>query len=332
MNCRTGGLWVLVTLVSGLLSAQPCNSSTAPTGLNATYTPGVGALMQWDAVPSSVGVVLRAISPSGQSISRRLIGAELDQYSIPDNRLVDGIYTWRIQAVCSATPPYDVSPVSAEAVLVKGYPQCPSGPTVTDIDGTVYNTVQIGGDCWMRENLAVTRFRNGDPIPSGLDDAAWAATAAPASAINATEPLYLEHFGRLYNGFAMQDPRGLCPVGWRIPGNSAWTDLVAALGGEHEAGIQLMALGNYADGTGFWIVPPFATNDATNSSGFTAQPGGARNALGAFTGLYQAGAWWNATPDPEGELKFSMLFSYNSSLSSGRLEPNEGTSIRCVEE
>ena len=92
--------------ISLSLSAQICDPATAPTGLNSTYTPSVGVLLEWNAVPGSIGVQLRVDLPSGSTINRRIIGAEVDQFSVPDALLAPGDYTWRVQAACSTIPPY----------------------------------------------------------------------------------------------------------------------------------------------------------------------------------------------------------------------------------
>jgi hypothetical protein len=125
------------------LQAQVCDPTVAPTGLVSTYTPGSGALLEWNPVPGSVGVQLRVDLPSGPTINRRIVGPEVDQFFAPDALLSPGTYTWRVQAACSAVPPFAVTPISASSSFtVGGGGSCPA--TVTDIDGNVYATVQIG--------------------------------------------------------------------------------------------------------------------------------------------------------------------------------------------
>jgi len=105
---------------------------------------------------------------------------------------------------------------------------CPGVP-VRDIDGNTYNTLQIGTQCWMRDNLKVSKYRNGNPIATGLDNSAWSNTTFGAYAIygnyTANEGLY----GKLYNWFAVADNRGLCPTGWHVPTNAEWTTLTTFL-------------------------------------------------------------------------------------------------------
>ena len=88
--------------------------------------------------------------------------------------------------------------------------------TVTDVDGNVYPTVKIGNQIWMAENLKVTHFRNGDPIPNHTDDAEWDTPNSAWCAYD-NETSNVEIYGRLYNWFAVNDSRGLAPEGWHVP-------------------------------------------------------------------------------------------------------------------
>lgn len=107
----------------------------------------------------------------------------------------------------------------------------PSRPT--DIDGNAYTIVSTGGRAWMRENLSVSRFRNGDPIPEARNEQDWrryAETGSPAWCHVAFEPGNDTRYGKLYNGHAVMDPRGLAPEGWTIPERSDWEAMLAAQG------------------------------------------------------------------------------------------------------
>ncbi len=142
------------TWLIGDVRSQVCDPSIPPSSLISTIAPGAGVLLQWDAISGSVGIQLRADLPSGVSIVRRIAGFERDFYLIPESALSPGVYTWSVQAACSPIPPYNVTPVStSNSFTVGGGGPCPS--TVTDVDGNVYNTVQIGSQCWTKENLKV---------------------------------------------------------------------------------------------------------------------------------------------------------------------------------
>ena len=151
------------TWLIGDVRSQVCDPSIPPSSLISTIAPGAGVLLQWDAISGSVGIQLRADLPSGVSIVRRIAGFERDFYLIPESALSPGVYTWSVQAACSPIPPYNVTPVSAINSFTFGS-ACPA--TVSDVDGNVYPTVEIGAQCLMQENLKVEHYRNGDFVLS----------------------------------------------------------------------------------------------------------------------------------------------------------------------
>jgi uncharacterized protein (TIGR02145 family) len=142
--------------------------------------------------------------------------------------------------------------------------------TVTDIDGNLYNTVVIGTQVWMKENLKVTHYRNGDSIPNVTSDSEWKnlTTGAYCNYLNSVN--IANTYGRLYNWYAVNDSRNIAPTGWHIPSESEWMHLINYLGGYKVAGNKLKEAGST-----HWHCN---TNnaEATNESGFTALPGGFR--------------------------------------------------------
>lgn len=139
---------------------------------------------------------------------------------------------------------------------------------VTDFDGNVYHTVKIGTQIWLVENLISTHYNNGEPIENMPDSVKWTQlkTGAYCNFKN-TESYSLLH-GRLYNGYAVNDKRNICPKGWHVPSDTEWTILTDFLGGEKIAGGKLKE-----SGTTHWTAPNAGAN---NKSGFTAIPGGCR--------------------------------------------------------
>ena len=136
---------------------------------------------------------------------------------------------------------------------------------------TDYPAVQIAGLWWMQENLSVTRYQNGDSIPDGTaDHAAWAQLSTGAWAYPDSQAALRRSFGLLYNWYAVNDPRGLCPTGWRLPTHDEWTALTHALGGETKAGAVLKA-----------------------SQGWL--PAGFRGSDGTYGGLRAYAYWWSST-------------------------------------
>ena len=151
--------------------------------------------------------------------------------------------------------------------------------TVTDIDGNVYNTVTIGTQVWMKENLKTTKYRNGETI---LNTASFSDQWAYGDN-ESNIPVY----GRLYTWYAATNFRGLCPTGWHVPTDAEWTLLTDYLGGEVVAGGKMKEAG-----TAHWNSP---NTGADNSSGWTALPGGYRDFNGTFLSIGSYGYWWSAT-------------------------------------
>jgi uncharacterized protein (TIGR02145 family) len=150
--------------------------------------------------------------------------------------------------------------------------------TVSDVDGNSYNTVQIGTQCWTQSNLKVSKYRNGDNIPTGLSNTAWQNTTAGAYAIYDNDPVNDGFYGKLYNHFTVMDTRGLCPTGWHVPTDGEWTTLETFLGGSSVAGGALKSTAILPT-PGGWNP---SNTGATNSSGFTARSCGLRYDNGPF--------------------------------------------------
>jgi uncharacterized protein (TIGR02145 family) len=154
-----------------------------------------------------------------------------------------------------------------------------------DIDGNTYNTVAIGSQCWTKENLKVTKYRDGTAIPlNATGDATgysfsntWGNLTTGAYTIygnQASSDPNATNYGFLYNVFAASDSRKLCPIGWHVPSDAEWTTLTDYLGGLSAAGGKMKSTG-----TTYWYTP---NTSADNSSGFSALPGGYRGNDGYF--------------------------------------------------
>lgn len=162
-----------------------------------------------------------------------------------------------------------------------------SNGTVTDIDGNIYHTVKIGTQVWMSENLKVTKYRNGDPIPNVIDGTAWHNLSSGAYCHYDNDSNNSTTYGNLYNWYAVHDSRNITPKGWHIPTDAEWTTLTDYLGGEEVAGAKLKETG----GT-HWESP---NSGATNMSGFNALPGGDCNDYIEFFSIRRYGHWWSST-------------------------------------
>jgi uncharacterized protein (TIGR02145 family) len=173
--------------------------------------------------------------------------------------------------------------------------------TVKDIDGNVYNTVTIGTQTWMKENLKTTHYADGTAIPLLTGNSNWDTLTAASKAYcyyDDNSATYANTYGALYtwsaamNGAASSSSspsgiQGVCPTGWHLPSDDEWTTLTDYLGGVIVAGGKLKETG-----TTHWQSPNRGT---TNKSGFTALPGGLRYYYGTFGSIGHLGFWWSAS-------------------------------------
>jgi uncharacterized protein (TIGR02145 family) len=197
---------------------------------------------------------------------------------------------------------------------------CPCGTPVT-FDGYSYATVQIGDQCWFSENLRSDHYRNGEVILGNLDDATWSTTETGAQAYYSNEAGNLSEYGRLYNFFAVDDARGLCPSGWHVPYNAEYTTLTDFLGGASVAGGPMKEAG-----TAHWNSP---NTGATNSSGFTALCHGYRLVSGSFDSLLYRGYFWSSSPSGTNAW-FRLLYYDYAVVGSNYINPRAGFAVRCA--
>ena len=233
---------------------------------------------------------------------------------------------------------YDV--VSGTSKTIEVYPNALAvhlahGDLLGDCPAVLSST--ICDQDWMVKNLDVTTYRNGDPIPQVIDPSAWAELTTGAWCYYDNDPANSAIYGKLYNWYAVNDPRGLSPVGWHVPSDAEWTMLSNCLGGYSIAGGKMKSTGTLEAGTGLWLSP---NTDATNSSGFTGLPGGIRTGDLAidFSGINRSAYWWSSTSysidrawSRQALFDLSIL-DWGIGIPSG--EPpflkNNGMSIRCV--
>lgn len=198
-----------------------------------------------------------------------------------------------------------------------------SNVNVTDIDGNIYKTIVIGNQIWMAENLKVSKYRNGDPIITGLNKEGWMNTTSGAYAIYEDRPNYNQLYGKLYNWYAVDDQRGLCPEGWHIPTDLEWASLENFLGGVSIAGGKMKSIG-YS-----WQVP---NTGATNSSGFSGLPGGVRGNYARYYGILDWGHWWSSTLDENGKPLPRSLGSKGENIYRNYSAKEVGFSVRCIKD
>lgn len=187
-----------------------------------------------------------------------------------------------------------------------------------------FPTVDICDQVWMGRNLSVSTYSNGDIIPQVTDPTVWSGLAIGAWCWYNNDSATYSKYGKLYNGYAVHDARGLAPIGWHIP--VSINDLISCLGGLYEiAGGKMKETG-----TTHWLTP---NTGATNSSGFTGLPGGYRNPLnGQFMHLGNFGDWWIKYENPMYGGFYYNLSSETSSIATGAIELQAGFSVRCVKD
>lgn len=161
--------------------------------------------------------------------------------------------------------------------------------SVKDVDGNRYKTVKIGNQVWMSENLRTTRYNDGSTIPQVTRYRDWADLSKPAYCWYNNDSVHKEAYGALYNWHAVETGK-LCPEGWHVATDEEWNGLLTFLtgeGNEEPVGNALKEAG-----TAHWRSP---NADASNSSGFTALPGGYRDFKGPFNLLRADAYWWTST-------------------------------------
>jgi uncharacterized protein (TIGR02145 family) len=214
---------------------------------------------------------------------------------------------------------------------------CPT-TTVEDRDKNVYNTVGIGTQCWMKENLRTSMYNDGSAIPNettNTNDGFYALTTGARTEYVANGVTdYVGTYGYLYNWYAAKGIatagsttyKNICPTGWHVPTEPEWRTLSTELGGLSVAGGKMKSTG-----TTYWSSESTGTD---NSSGFSALPGGLRYSSDGFGGIKSEALFWSAT-EGNSQLNHSLYLGLNTSTSSvgiGGDSKKAGMSIRCLKD
>lgn len=209
--------------------------------------------------------------------------------------------------------------------------------TINDVEGNIYNTVTIGSQIWMKENLKTTRYNDYTPIPLITDNTKWHSIASPAYCwYNNNESKYKQLFGALYNWYAVETGK-ICPLGWHVPSDDEWKELEKFLGISQNdldsTGLRGNDVARKMKAHGFY----WKLNDSEeiNETKFSAFPGGSRSGYyGDFHGIFdltgEFGCWWSSSQ----LIKYNPLYRCISCNNNGiiRLSAGmrEGFSIRCL--
>lgn len=193
---------------------------------------------------------------------------------------------------------------------------------LTDTQNNRFESVYINSKFWMKENLDVEFYHNGDPIPHVQDSAVWANLTYGAWCYYNNDPSLGAIYGKLYNWYAVNDPRGLAPEGWHIANASEWT-LLDYLSGRS----NIKSRGTIENGDGLWysgcVLDTFET-------GFNALPAGHRNGRGEFLFLGYGAIWWFYTGTYSDLEDMYSIWNWNNNLYRQRLNKRNGLSVRCV--
>lgn len=237
----------------------------------------------------------------------------------------DTLYIYKSGAIISKQAVSDV-----DSIIFYKASTNPQGNTLTDASGNVYKTVTIGTQTWIAENLKTTKYNDNSDIPLVTDKSAWAALSTPGYCwYNNEEATHKATYGALYNLYAVNTGK-LCPTGWHVPTDADWKTLEMYLGLTQEEadatewrgtdqGTQLKNTSGWNSG-----------GNGSNTSGFSALPGGYRSNFGTFNYIGDLGSWWSSNEFETG-VASNRLLNY---IFGGVYRVNEvgqtGLSVRCL--
>jgi uncharacterized protein (TIGR02145 family) len=296
------------TLTGSTLNASVTGSSLTSVGTIASLTTGSitnsGKIIVGASSAASASAVLEASSTTQGFLPPRMTTSQRDAISSADNGLVI----------------YNTTNNGLEFKSISGWISLK-----TNTESTFLPTIVIGTQHWMKENLDVVTYRNGDIIPQVTNQSDWSALTTGAWCYYNNDPANGEIYGKLYNWYAVNDSRGLAPVGWHIPTDEEWTTLSNKLNGESVAGGKMKTTG-----TSKWSV---LNTDATNESGFSGLPGGFRDRWGAFGNIGDGGKWWTSSLYTfSANVWYRGLSNSDAYLSRNTETKGVGFSIRCIKD
>ena len=212
------------------------------------------------------------------------------------------------------------------------------GTLLSDPDGNTYNTVLIGNQCWMKENLKTTSYSNASLIPNVTDSTAWLNLTSGAYVWYDNDTNWKDTYGALYNWYATVDTNGLCPTGWHVPTDNEWTALTTFIGGTSSTnGNKLKScrqvnspLGGDCNTTVHPRWEQDNTHYGTDDYGFSGLPGGVRSDYGSFYGIGDYGGWWSSTEFSSSSAWGRGLFYYYGYVGVYDYYKRNGFSIRCL--
>ena len=209
--------------------------------------------------------------------------------------------------------------------------------TVTDFDGNVYSTAQIGSQIWMTENLKTTTYNDGTPIALSTADSAWENNTTGAYCwYNNDEATYADSYGALYNWHAIETGK-LCPEGWHVPSDIEWIFLEIDLGMSNAEADGMGWRGTnegsmLAGNINLWTDGELNNNSEFDKSGFNALPASFRNTGGTFYFDGATTVMWSSTEDSTNSVWVRLLLYNNSSVNRDFGAKGAGFSVRCLKD
>lgn len=215
---------------------------------------------------------------------------------------------------------------------IKKYVTVCNSCVMTDIDGNEYEIITIGDQLWMAKNLKVTHYRNGDVIPNVTNDTEWSNLSTGAYCSYGNYDSNVNPYGLLYNWLTVNDNRKLAPAGWHIPTDDEWKQLEVYLGMDDvevdNTGYQRTSVGYKLKSTNGWR----DNLNGTNSSGFTALPGGCHRNFGPFTEIGDSAYFWSSTESTATYAWCRKLNYNNETIGYIGANKRNGFSVRCVKD
>jgi uncharacterized protein (TIGR02145 family) len=295
----------------------------APTGLTGTVVSPTQINLSW--TDNSTNEVGFKIERRTDSANYAVVGTvNQDVLAFSDSGLLPSTtYIYRVYSYNTVGN----SPTYSNEVTI-------TTPAVIDIDGNTYQSVTNCGLTFTKQNLNVSKYSDGTPIPQVQDPTQWQNLTTGAWCYYNNNPANGAVYGKLYNWYAVAgiydaasaaNPalrKKLAPIGWHIPTDAEWTQLTDCLGGEAVAGGKMKSTG-----TSLWQSPNTA---ATNESGFTGLPAGYSDNGGTFILIGYSGRWWSSSEYSTTSAWLRYLNYNNSNANRFGLNRNYGHSVRCV--
>ena len=198
-------------------------------------------------------------------------------------------------------------------------------------DADDLETVIIGTQEWTVKNLNVSTYRNGDIIPEVKDPTKWANLKTGAWCYYNNDPKNGKVYGKLYNWYAVNDPRGLAPEGFHIPSDNEWSTLITFLEGEDGIGGKMMATGTSLSETVIGFNREWEEfSPGTNESGFTGLPGGSRDLYGSFKHVGNHVFWWSSSVTTEANAQGALYYINCQKGRGDGANKKSGLSVRCL--